>query len=69
METFINENIDKCQPYITSDLSKLTNNNNMDSRITSEEIKQTITSFINNNTPGETNINMIIMKNIILEIF
>ena len=63
VEAFIAENIEKCQPNTFSDLSRLSSHNDIDSEISEEEIKRTINTF-KNNTPGETSINKIIMKNV-----
>lgn len=66
-ETEVNRYIDMNQIKITtfprSDLNRLRGANLIDTLITQEEIKAIIKSF-KNNTPGETNINKAILKNI-----
>lgn len=45
-------NYDKCQPYINSDVNKLTQNNETEAVVSEGEIRQTINTF-KNNSPGE----------------
>ena len=60
---YINENIEICTPYELSDLRRLRGENGIDKLISEEDVKNTIKQF-KNNTPGETQINKIIMKNL-----
>lgn len=56
-------NEDLRNPYPSSDLSRITGREEINSLITTREIKHAITSF-KNNTPGESPINKLILKNL-----
>lgn len=61
VEECISNNINKCQPYNTSDITRLAGNTEIDTLISDIEIRYTINTF-KNNTPGETKIKKLIMK-------
>lgn len=63
IEQYWNINNDKRTPYNTSDLTRLTGGEDINTRITSAEMKYTIKTF-KNNTPGETPINKTILSHL-----
>ena len=63
VERYLNENQIKTTTFHRSDLNRLQGANQIDTLITQTEMKAIINKF-KTNTPGETNINKIILKNI-----
>ena len=63
VERYLRANNDYTTTYERSDLNRLRGNNQIDSLITQVEIKNIIKSF-KTNTPGETNVNKVILSKI-----
>lgn len=63
VERYLENNQDKITTFQTSDLNRLRSYNHIDTLISQVEIKAIIKSF-KTNTPGDTNINKIILNNI-----